>query len=305
MSTRDPAASSSPAAQANSTPSSRRSSATIVRTAVEVVAGRVPVYAGAGGSVAQAKLFATVRQGRNGADGLLLLPPVPRRDAAGRPRRLHPRGRRRHRPAGHRLQPQQRPLHRGVRDRGREDPQRHRVQGRHRRSRQGRPHRPRGHRRLVGKDFLFFNGMPTAETTQQAYRAIGVPLYSSATFAFAPDLALAFYNALESGNDELADALLRRPSSTRWCGCATRCPATPSRSSRPASRSRASPPGRSAPPLIMPTADDLTELHVDHRRRPGSARRRAHRGAYSRWRRARFASPAPASPRSRSSTRRC
>ena len=36
----------------------------VVRTAVEVVAGRVPVYAGAGGSVALAKLFATVRQGQ-------------------------------------------------------------------------------------------------------------------------------------------------------------------------------------------------------------------------------------------------
>ncbi|MEZ0070452.1 5-dehydro-4-deoxyglucarate dehydratase [Streptacidiphilus sp. MAP12-20] len=49
-------------------------------------------------------------------------------------------------------------------------------------------------------DFLFFNGMPTAETTQQAYRAIGVPLYSSAVFCFAPDLALAFHRALEKGD---------------------------------------------------------------------------------------------------------
>ncbi|WP_051944442.1 5-dehydro-4-deoxyglucarate dehydratase [Streptacidiphilus rugosus] len=47
------------------------------------------------------------------------------------------------------------------------------------------------------EDFLFFNGMPTAEMTQQAYRAIGVPLYSSAIFCFAPDLALAFHRALE------------------------------------------------------------------------------------------------------------
>ena len=34
--------------------------ADIVRTAVEATAGRVPVYAGAGGSVAQAKVFARV-----------------------------------------------------------------------------------------------------------------------------------------------------------------------------------------------------------------------------------------------------
>ena len=46
----------------------------VVRVAVEVTAGRVPVYAGAGGSVAQAKAFARAAE-RNGADGLLLLPP--------------------------------------------------------------------------------------------------------------------------------------------------------------------------------------------------------------------------------------
>ncbi len=46
----------------------------VVRTAVEAVAGRVPVYAGAGGSVALAKLFAKSAKD-NGADGLLLLPP--------------------------------------------------------------------------------------------------------------------------------------------------------------------------------------------------------------------------------------
>jgi 5-dehydro-4-deoxyglucarate dehydratase len=60
-----------------------------------------------------------------------------------------------------------------------------------------------------GKPFQFFNGLPTAEVSQQAYRAIGVTLYSSATFAFAPELALAFYRALESGDDELVAALLR------------------------------------------------------------------------------------------------
>src|SRR5690348_17216385 len=46
---------------------------TVVRTAVEVIAGRVPVYAGAGGSVAQAKAFARAAQ-EEGADGILLLP---------------------------------------------------------------------------------------------------------------------------------------------------------------------------------------------------------------------------------------
>ena len=58
--------------------------------------------------------FAERRQGRRRRRAAAAAA-VPRRDAAGRPGRLHPRGRRRHRPAGHRLQPQQRALHRGRR----------------------------------------------------------------------------------------------------------------------------------------------------------------------------------------------
>ena len=61
----------------------------VVRTAVETVAGRVPVYAGAGGSIAQAKLFATVRQSQRRRRPAAASP-VPRRDAPGRARRLHP-----------------------------------------------------------------------------------------------------------------------------------------------------------------------------------------------------------------------
>lgn len=55
--------------------------------------------------------------------------------------------------------------------------------------------------------FRYFNGMPTAEATQQAYRAIGVPLYSSAVFCFAPDLALAFHRALDEGDHAVLDTL--------------------------------------------------------------------------------------------------
>lgn len=56
--------------------------------------------------------------------------------------------------------------------------------------------------------FLYFNGLPTAEQTQLAYRAIGVPLYSSAVFCFAPEIALAFYRALEEGDDTTVNRLL-------------------------------------------------------------------------------------------------
>src|SRR6201984_3150048 len=46
----------------------------VVRAAAEAVAGRVPVFAGAGGSVRTARRFAD-RAKDAGADGILLLPP--------------------------------------------------------------------------------------------------------------------------------------------------------------------------------------------------------------------------------------
>ncbi|MGW5636177.1 5-dehydro-4-deoxyglucarate dehydratase [Streptomyces sp. NPDC003832] len=57
-------------------------------------------------------------------------------------------------------------------------------------------------------DFLYFNGLPTAEQTQLAYRALGITLYSSAVFCFAPELALAFHQALRHGDDATAVRLL-------------------------------------------------------------------------------------------------
>ncbi|RKE23347.1 5-dehydro-4-deoxyglucarate dehydratase [Streptomyces sp. TLI_171] len=59
-----------------------------------------------------------------------------------------------------------------------------------------------------GLDFRYFNGLPTAELTGLAYRGLGVTLYSSAVFCFAPDLALAFHKALAGGDDEQANRLL-------------------------------------------------------------------------------------------------
>ncbi|MFF7895632.1 5-dehydro-4-deoxyglucarate dehydratase [Streptomyces sp. NPDC007907] len=57
-------------------------------------------------------------------------------------------------------------------------------------------------------DFLCFNGLPTAELTQLAYRALGVTLYSSAVFCFAPEIALAFHQALRTGDDTTVEKLL-------------------------------------------------------------------------------------------------
>ncbi|MET9616317.1 5-dehydro-4-deoxyglucarate dehydratase [Kitasatospora indigofera] len=59
-----------------------------------------------------------------------------------------------------------------------------------------------------GLPFRYFNGLPTAELTGLAYRGIGITLYSSAVFCFAPDLAMAFHKALGSGDDDTVNRLL-------------------------------------------------------------------------------------------------
>ncbi|HZX38277.1 MAG TPA: 5-dehydro-4-deoxyglucarate dehydratase [Streptomyces sp.] len=63
-------------------------------------------------------------------------------------------------------------------------------------------------RDLPDRDFLYFNGLPTAELTGLAYRGIGITLYSSAVFAFAPDIALGFHRALTTGDDKTVNRLL-------------------------------------------------------------------------------------------------
>lgn len=59
-----------------------------------------------------------------------------------------------------------------------------------------------------GDDFLFFNGLPTAELTGPAYRGVGVGLYSSAVFCFAPEIAVAFHRALTDGDRATVDRLI-------------------------------------------------------------------------------------------------
>lgn len=61
---------------------------------------------------------------------------------------------------------------------------------------------------LPGDGFLYFNGLPTAEMTGLAYRGLGVTLYSSAVFAFSPEIALAFHRALAAGDDAVAGRLI-------------------------------------------------------------------------------------------------
>ena len=57
-------------------------------------------------------------------------------------------------------------------------------------------------------DFALFNGLLTAELSQGAYRGLGIPLYSSAAFAMAPEIAKAYYDAYMSGDEVRRNALL-------------------------------------------------------------------------------------------------
>lgn len=229
----------------------------VVRTAVEVVAGRVPVYAGAGGSIAQAKQFAKAAAGA-GADGLLLLPPylveVPQaglvdyvRDVAAAtdlPIIVYNRNNARFTEASA-VAVSKIPNVIGFKDGTGDFDKVARIVS--------------AVTEAGGKDFLFFNGLPTAETTQQAYRAIGVPLYSSAAFAFAPDLALAFYNALETENKALADALLREffyP----LVRLRDTVPGYAVSLVKAGVALEGTPVGPVRPPLVMPSAEDIVKL---------------------------------------------
>src|ERR1700744_1407071 len=181
--------------------------AAAVRAAVEAIAGRVPVFAGAGGPVRTARRFAD-RAKESGADGILLLPPylseasgaglVDYVRAATRedlPTVVYNRANARFGEdsavAVARL-----PQVIGFKDGAGDLDLMIRIV---------RAVRDEG----TNPSFLFFNGMPTAEVTQRAYRAIGVPLYSSAAFAFAPRVALAYYDALERGDLATLEALER------------------------------------------------------------------------------------------------
>ena len=181
--------------------------AAVVRAAVEAVAGLVPVFAGAGGPVRTARRFAD-RAKDAGADGILLLPPY-LTEASGPGLVLY------------------------VREATRDDLPTIVYNRANARFNEDSAVTVAGLPQVIGfKDgagdldlmarivravrdtgndpsFLFFNGMPTAEVTQRAYRAIGVPLYSSAAFAFAPRVALAYYDALERADQETLAALER------------------------------------------------------------------------------------------------
>jgi 5-dehydro-4-deoxyglucarate dehydratase len=51
-------------------------------------------------------------------------------------------------------------------------------------------------RRRLGERLAYLGGLPTAEVYAAAYKALGVPVYSSAVFNFIPKTALSFHDAV-------------------------------------------------------------------------------------------------------------
>nr|WP_296776436.1 5-dehydro-4-deoxyglucarate dehydratase [Rhodococcus sp. (in: high G+C Gram-positive bacteria)] len=180
----------------------------VVETTVTATAGRVPVYAGAGGALPIAQELVTIAA-EAGVDGILLLPPYlvgspaaglveyvrQVSDVSELPVIVY------HRANGQFTEKSALAVARLPKVVGFKDG----VGNLDLTSRIVRTIRDG----IGDKEFQFFNGLPTAEVSQRAFRSIGVTLYSSATFAFAPDVSLAYYRALEDENVELVEALDR------------------------------------------------------------------------------------------------
>ncbi|HEY4079471.1 MAG TPA: 5-dehydro-4-deoxyglucarate dehydratase [Burkholderiaceae bacterium] len=62
--------------------------------------------------------------------------------------------------------------------------------------------------RRMGDRFSFLGGLPTAEVYAAAYKALGVPVYSSAVFNFVPQLAMDFYHAIAADDHATTNRLL-------------------------------------------------------------------------------------------------
>jgi 5-dehydro-4-deoxyglucarate dehydratase len=63
-------------------------------------------------------------------------------------------------------------------------------------------------RRKLGDRFTYLGGLPTAEVYAAAYKALGVPVYSSAVFNFIPKTAVEFYQAIANDDHATAGRLL-------------------------------------------------------------------------------------------------
>lgn len=232
----------------------------LVRTAVRVTGGLVPVFAGAGGGPRIARAFAGLAA-EAGADGLLLLPPylvvatpagVVRHvryvaAATGLPVIVYQRANA-VLDAAAAVALLDVPGVVGIKD-GHGD-----VEAM---LRLVTAVRTSGHPRAA--EFGFLNGLPTAEVSAAAYRAIGVDAYSSAVLCFAPDLATAFHRAVTAGDGETSQTLLAE-FYLPFVELRQRVPGYAVSLVKAGARLAGMPVGPTRPPLVDPSPDHLDEL---------------------------------------------
>lgn len=170
----------------------------IVRVAVEVVDGKLPVIASAGLSVEAGKAFADAAS-EAGADGILLMPPYltecPQDGLVEYARQIcdatdinviyYNRGNGILNAESVQALADACPNLIGLKD-GKGD-----IQALNKII------------KTVGDRLVYVGGVPTAEIFAEAYLSIGVNTYSSAVFNFVPDMAVTFYKALRKGDKDV------------------------------------------------------------------------------------------------------
>ncbi|WP_419995786.1 5-dehydro-4-deoxyglucarate dehydratase [Streptomyces boninensis] len=231
----------------------------VITTAVELAGGRAPVVAGIGYGYAQALRFARIAE-EAGADAALVLPhylvKAPQDGLVEQLRRIA---------GGTRLPliAYQRDQVAFTADSVRRIAEIPTVVG----LKDGHSDLDRLQRAILAApdDFLFFNGAATAEIQARAYAAIGVPAYSSAVHAFAPEIARAFFAALQADDTARTDELLRG-FYVPLVELRDRVPGYAVSLVKAAARLRGLPVGPVRAPLTDPYPADLTELEklLDH-----------------------------------------
>ncbi|MFE0519526.1 5-dehydro-4-deoxyglucarate dehydratase [Streptomyces sp. NPDC058954] len=227
----------------------------VVTVAVEEAGGRVPVVAGVGYGWAQAARFARIAEDA-GADALLVLPhylvAAPQDGLVAQLERLaartrlpliaYQRGQVAYTPASLRRIADI-PNVIGLKD--------------------GHSDLDRLQRLTLAapEGFLFFNGAATAEMQARAYATVGVPAYSSAVHAFAPEIANAFFTALRTGDDKGVERLLR-DFYAPLVELRDRVPGYAVSLVKAAARLRGRPVGPVRAPLTDPSPGDLADLRT-------------------------------------------
>lgn len=176
----------------------------VVRAAVETCRGRVPIVAGAGGGTRQAIAYARSAEGA-GAQGILLMPPYLTEagqeglaahvaavcEAVTLGVIVYNRGNCRLGAAALERLAARCPNLIGFKDGIGDIELMMSIRSR------------------LGARLAYLGGLPTAEVYAPAYRAMGVPVYSSAAFNFVPRTAVAYWQALQRDDHETVARLLR------------------------------------------------------------------------------------------------